>query len=248
MSKHIDYDVKNHVATITITRPEVKNAIDKTTHKQLFEAFTNANEDKDVKVIVLTGAGDSFSSGADLKSIPLEEVESMDYGDYLKETYNKLLLYLDSIEKPTVAFINGFAAGAGLSLALACDFRSASYDAKFALSFLKIGLVPDAGASFFLPRLVGLSKALELALGDPIAAEEAYRIGLIHQIGEPTALISQLVSQSQTAYGYMKKNMKSSFEHSLADVLQQEVHAQRLAGKTKEHRAAVLSFIQKKKK
>ncbi|WP_209123434.1 enoyl-CoA hydratase/isomerase family protein [Alkalihalobacillus sp. BA299] len=239
------YEGKQNVATITLNRPSVKNAINLAMHQELYRAFQQANEDDEVHMIVLTGSGDAFSSGADLKSFATEEVSNIDYGDYLKETYDKLLLFMDTIQKPTVAYINGIAVGAGLSLALACDFRVAEYDAKMGLSFLKIGLVPDAGASYYLPRLVGLGKALEMSLGEPISAEEAYRIGLVHKIGQPDELVEQLLQIPTGAYGLMKKNMRSSYEHSLAEVLKMEEDAQSVAGKTDEHIAAVQRFLKK---
>ncbi|WP_216830108.1 enoyl-CoA hydratase/isomerase family protein [Alkalihalobacterium elongatum] len=241
----VTYEVQNNIATISLNRPAVKNAINSAMHRELFQAFQQANEDESVRVIVLTGSGDAFSSGADLKSVATENLGDVDYGDYLRDTYDKLLQYMNTIAKPTVAYINGIAVGAGLSLALACDFRVAQYDAKMAISFLKIGLVPDAGASYYLPRLIGLGKALEMALGEPISAEEAYRIGLVNKIGQPDELIQQLVALPTTAYGLMKKNMGSSYEHTLAEVLKMEEDAQSAAGKTKEHLMAVQRFLQK---
>ncbi|BAB07543.1 enoyl-CoA hydratase/isomerase family protein [Halalkalibacterium halodurans] len=239
------YEVTNDVATITLNRPEVKNAINKEMHQELFSAFQQADGDENVKVIVLQGNGDAFCAGADLKSIPLEELEDFDHGTYLRDTYNRLILLIDSIQKPTVAYINGTAVGAGLSIALACDLRVATYNAKLGLGFLKIGLVPDAGASYFLPRLVGYGKALELALGNPISAEEAYRINLIHQIGEPDKLIEQLRHTSITAFGLMKQTFKASFEQTLPSILEQEVFAQSEAGQTREHRQAIQQFLQR---
>ncbi|MDE5414643.1 enoyl-CoA hydratase/isomerase family protein [Alkalihalobacterium chitinilyticum] len=243
--KTVTYEVQQNVATISLNRPAVKNAINSDMHRELYSAFVQANEDSDVRVIVLTGSGDAFSSGADLKSVATEKLGDIDYGDYLKETYNKLLLYMDTIQKPTVAYINGIAVGAGLSLALACDFRIAEYDAKMGISFLKIGLVPDAGASYYLPRLVGVGKALEMSLGEPISAEEAYRIGLVHKIGQPEEFVQQLLTLPTTAYGLMKNVMASSYEHTLAEVLQMEEEAQTTAGKTKEHTMAVQRFLTK---
>ncbi|OLO42229.1 enoyl-CoA hydratase [Alkalihalophilus pseudofirmus] len=241
----VTYEVQQDIATITLNRPTVKNAINLDMHRELYRAFEQANKDENVRVIVLTGSGDAFSSGADLKSIATENLGDVDYGDYLRDTYDKLLLYMETITKPTVAYINGVAFGAGLSLALACDFRVSEYNAKMAISFLKIGLVPDAGASYFLPRLVGLGKALEISLGEPISAEEAYRIGLVHRIGQPDDLVGQLLSLPTSAYELMKKNMRNSYEHTLEEVLQMEEEAQTAAGKTKEHLAAVQRFLKK---
>ncbi len=150
-----------------------------------------------------------------------------------------------SINKPIVAHINGIAVGAGLSIALACDYRVADEQATVGLGFLKIGLVPDAGASFFLPRLVGLGKALELALGDMISANEAKQINLIHEIGSPDLLIKKLIKMPPKAFGLMKQTFRESFDQNLEQVLQKEVLAQRQAGKTPEHKQAIQHFLGK---
>ncbi|WP_100374237.1 enoyl-CoA hydratase/isomerase family protein [Bacillus sp. FJAT-45037] len=237
------YNVLDQVATITLNRPHVKNALDTDMHAALYRAFDEANRDESVKVIVLEGSDGAFSAGADLKSIATEEVGSLDYGYYLRETYNKLILQMMNIKKPIVAHINGIAVGAGLSIALACDYRVAAREAKLGLGFMKIGLVPDAGASYFLPRLVGLGKATELALGEIISAEEAERINLINQVGTPEKLVEHLKSVSLVAFGLMKKNFREGFSQSLADVLETEVETQRIAGATKEHKQAVMQFV-----
>ena len=239
------YHMENNVATITMNRPRVKNAINVEMHEELYEAFQEARRDNDVKVIVLTGTEGSFSSGADLKSIPVEELDQFDYGDYLEKTYNRLVILIDEIEKPVVAYINGTAVGAGLSLALACDFRVAEHDAKLALSFLQMGLTPDAGASYFLPRLVGLSKALEISLGEPLFAEEAYRIGLIQQIGGPKELVEKLKLSPSPAFSWMKKNMKAGYHGSLKKVLEAEVEGQRASGKSEDHHNAIMRFLKR---
>ncbi|QKS72843.1 enoyl-CoA hydratase/isomerase family protein [Paenalkalicoccus suaedae] len=242
---NVMYTVDGAIATIAINRPHVKNAIDLDCHKELYEAFSQANEDDAVRVIVFTGSGDSFSAGADLKSIPIQDLADFDHGDYLEETYNKLLRLMDAIQKPIVAYMNGLAVGAGLSLTLACDYRFAEPGAVFALSFLKIGLVPDAGASYFLPRLVGLQKAVELGLGGTIDVSEAERIGLINGTGYPAELLAQLARVPQPAYGMMKENMKRGFEGTLSETLTLERDSQRVAGQSRAHKEAVLAFLKR---
>ncbi|MFC0561143.1 enoyl-CoA hydratase/isomerase family protein [Halalkalibacter alkalisediminis] len=237
------YAVDNRTATITLNRPQVKNALNKELHVALYDALEEAKNDINVSVIVLQGSNHAFCAGADLKSIPIEEMHSFDYGQYLDETYNRLIRQIVSIDKPIVANINGIAVGAGLSIALACDYRVADADAKMGLGFLKIGLVPDAGASYFLPRLVGLGKANEMALGGLISAKEAYRINLINSIGHLDELLVQLQSMPQKAFGLMKKNFRASFDTNLEDVLQMEVDAQRQAGETPEHKRAIQQFL-----
>ncbi|PYZ96140.1 enoyl-CoA hydratase [Alteribacter lacisalsi] len=245
--KTISYDVGDGTGTITLNRPEVKNALNEAMHEELYEALQQARSDESVRAIVITGTDGAFSSGADLKSIPLEKLEYFDHGEYLERTYNPLVKLLDAINKPTIAYMNGTAAGAGLSIALACDFRAAEHDAKLALSFMKIGLVPDAGASYFLPRLVGLSKALELSLGEAISAEEAFRIGLIHKIGSPDDLTETLKGVPPTAYANMKNNMKCGLHLSLDEVLEEEKKGQQQAGKSAEHREALMQFLNSRK-
>ncbi|GAE33579.1 enoyl-CoA hydratase/isomerase family protein [Halalkalibacter akibai] len=237
------YAVENRIATITLNRPQVKNALNKALHDELYQAFEQAKLDPEVGVIVLQGSANAFCAGADLKSIPVEEMNSFDYGTYLDETYNRLIRQMVSIEKPIVANMNGIAVGAGLSIALACDYRVANADVQMGLGFLKIGLVPDAGASYFLPRLVGLGKANELALGGMISAEEAYRINLINGIGNLDDLLQQLVKMPRKAFGLMKANFRASFESNLEQVLNLEVEAQRQAGQTKEHKMAIQHFL-----
>jgi 2-(1,2-epoxy-1,2-dihydrophenyl)acetyl-CoA isomerase len=237
------YAVDHNTATITLNRPHVKNALNKELHVALYDALEKAGNDKNVSVIVLQGSNNAFCAGADLKSILKEELPSFDYGGYLEATYNRLIRLIASIDKPIVANINGIAVGAGLSIALACDYRVADPNAKMGLGFLKMGLVPDAGASYFLPRLVGLGKANELALGGLISAEEAYRIHLINSIGRLDELVQQLLSMPQKAFGLMKQNFRASFEKSLEEVLQMEVDGQRQAGETKEHKLAIQQFL-----
>lgn len=240
------YEVQAGVATITMNRPEVRNAINLEMHEDLQQAFTEAKNDENVRVIILQGQGGAFSSGADLKSIPVDNFASFDHGDYLAKTYNKLIEIIESIDKPIIAYLNGISVGAGLSIALACDFRYADANAILGVSFLKIGLVPDAGASYYLPRLVGLQKALELCLGEPITAEAALECGLINQIGSPAEFAQKLTRVPLTSYGLMKKNMRNSFDMSLTEVLAMEVETQRKAGKSPEHIQAIMSFVTKK--
>ncbi len=237
------YEVRNGVGTITLNRPEVKNALNEKMHDELYECLQDARSHESIRAIVLTGTDSAFSSGADLKSIPVASMEHFDHGEYLERTYNRLIKLMDAINKPTLAYLNGTAVGAGLSIALACDYRVADRDAKLALSFMKIGLIPDAGASYFLPRLVGLSKALELALGDSVSAEEAYRIGLIHHIGKPDSLINVLKQAPPTAYANMKNNMKCGLNLSLDEVLEEERKGQQQAGKSEEHLLAIKQFL-----
>lgn len=253
MQETVKYHVADQVATITISRPQTRNAIDLNVHRELYEAFRMAKEDSSVRCIVLTGEGTAFSSGADLKSVNVED-GTLHYGEYLKNTYNRLLRLMVSINKPIVAAINGVAAGAGLSLALACDFRVASSEARMSLAFIKIGLIPDAGAFFFLPRLVGLGKAMELAsLGTQISAAEAERIGLVNRVfsaerfaDEVAAYCHPLAHMPTAAFGKMKEIMHKSMDHDLDTVLGWEEEGQNFAGATADHREGVMAFLEKR--
>lgn len=237
------YTNENKIGTITLNRPEVKNAVNLPLYEALHAALLQARDDDEAKVIVLTGSGDAFCSGADISDFQKAGDEPIDYGDYLRDTYNELIGIITTMEKPIVAYLNGIAVGAGLSLALACDFRFAHPKARMGITFLNIGLVPDAGASYFLPRLVGMSKALELALGGMIDAEEAKRIGLVNEVGEPDAFIERLVQLPARAYTLMKQTFTKSYESSLSEILAMEEAAQREAGKTTEHALAVQAFF-----
>lgn len=239
------YTNENQIGTITLNRPEVKNAVNMPLYEALHAALLQARDDADAKVIVLTGSGDAFCSGADISAFQREGDEPIDYGNYLRDTYNQLIGLITEMEKPIVAYINGIAVGAGLSLALACDFRIAHPQARMGITFLNIGLVPDAGASYFLPRLVGMSKALELGLGGIIGAEEAKQIGLVNDIGEPDAFIQRLAQLPSRAYTLMKQTFTKSYESTLTDVLAMEEVAQREAGQTNEHFRAVQAFLRK---
>lgn len=252
MFETVKYAIENHVATISMNNPKTINAFNSEMHRDLYAAFTAANENPDVRCIVLTGEGKGFSSGADLTSINFED--RFDYGDALSQTYNKLLRYMMGIQKPIIAAIHGVAAGAGLSIALACDFRLATEEAKLTVAFIKIGLIPDAGAHFFLPRIVGLAKALELSsLGSILNGKEAENIALINkaisaeQFNEEVRLFAQqLAHKPLLAFGKMKEIMYKSFDSDLNTVLGWEEEGQRLMGASKDHEEGVTAFLEKR--
>ncbi|SDP24955.1 2-(1,2-epoxy-1,2-dihydrophenyl)acetyl-CoA isomerase [Paenibacillus sp. yr247] len=248
----VKYSIENHVATISMNIPKTINAFNFEMHRDLYAALSAANENPDVRCIVLTGEGRGFSTGADLTSINFQE--RMDYGDILSQTYNKLLRYMMEIRKPIIAAIHGVAAGAGLSIALACDFRLATEEAKLTVAFIKIGLIPDAGAHFFLPRIVGLAKALELsALGSILNGTEAESIGLInkaipadHFHEEVRLFAQQLVQKPLLAFGKMKEIMYKSLDNDLNTVLGWEEEGQRLMGASNDHKEGVTAFLEKR--
>src|SRR5579884_550257 len=182
MADHLLSDLHEGVLTLTFNQPDRLNALSAEMVQGLADALRGAERDPAIRTLLLTGAGRGFCSGADIAGFeaadgPRTAVEG------LRERLNPLVSRMRSLEKPIVAAINGAAAGAGLSLALACDLRFAAASARLVLSFIRLGLVPDAGALYFLPRLLGPAKALELAwTGDPLSAQDAYALGLLNQV------------------------------------------------------------------
>jgi 2-(1,2-epoxy-1,2-dihydrophenyl)acetyl-CoA isomerase len=252
MSDAVLYDVRDGVARVTINRPEAMNAADASVREGLRAAFEAAAEDAEVRAVLLTGAGDrAFCVGQDLKELlPLYESKDPDLGGIVAG-FNEAITALASLEKPTVAAVNGAAAGAGASLAFACDFRIASKKATFTTSFSKIGLVPDTGGSWTLPRLVGAAKALELfMLSEPVRAEEALALGLVTNVvgedveGEALAFTQRLAAGPTVAYGYLKRLIAAS-NGTLAESLALEAELQAAAGRTEDHVNAVRSFLAK---
>ncbi|SDH89752.1 2-(1,2-epoxy-1,2-dihydrophenyl)acetyl-CoA isomerase [Alteribacillus persepolensis] len=208
------YEKEEQIARISLNRPHNGNTLNVSMHEALYNALLQAHEDESVYVILLQGTNHVFCTGIYAKEKQNNELQMM---------WVRLITAIASIEKPIVAYMNGKTSGEGISLALACDFRVAEYDTKITLDFLKHQAVPYGGISYYLPRLVGLSKAMELALGETISAEEAYRINLITKIGNPDQLIRLLTSIPIQSFGYTSQNMKEGFENSLEDVLEMEV-------------------------
>lgn len=256
MSDAVLYSVASGVAEVTINRPDAMNAADAAVREGLREAFAQASEDPDVRAVLLSGAGErAFCVGQDLKELlPLYESDDPDLGGIVAG-FNDVATALTELEKPTVACVNGAAAGAGASLAFACDFRVASDTASFSMAFSKIGLVPDTGASWTLPRLVGGAKALEmLMLSEPVKAEEALRIGLVTRL-VPAASVREsarelavsLAEGPTVAYCYIKRLVAMSSRSTLAESLETEAELQAAAGRTEDHVNAVRSFLAKER-
>lgn len=250
--KTVNYQVTNAIATIELARPEVLNAFNDQMHDDFYSALREAKTNDEVRVIVVKGSGKGFSTGADLKAA--QQSGPFDVKDYLSRTYNRNILLMTQIEKPILAAIQGPAVGAGLSIALACDFRIASNTASFSLAFMKIGLIPDAGSHFFLPRLVGLSRALELAaLAETLSAHQAEEIGLVNKVVEPNRLKEEIetfairLSQLPTkAFSQMKQTMLQSFESNLQTVLGLEADGQEKMMQTADHREGITAFMEKR--
>ena len=234
--------IEDHVATITIDREDVLNAFNEQFSGEFISAMKQVSRDADVRVVVIRGAGRAFSSGQDLGDLEATYVPGHIpcLGEDLRKRYDPA--------------VNGVAAGAGCSLALACDMRIASEHAKFIEVFINVGLIPDSGSTWTLPRIVGLGRAMEMCLtGRPVGAEEALAIGLVNQVvaaDELDAVVSKmagrLASLPSRAIGLTKRLLNESFEQSLTAQLEAEAFAQETAGRTKDHFEGVTAFLQKR--
>lgn len=256
-TKHVLLHKEAMVGVISLHRPEVYNAIHGQLVSELIEALHNANQDPEIRSVVLTGIGKAFCSGQDLhdQSALQKEENQFSLGKSVRERYNPLLRAFSKVEKPIIAAVNGIAAGAGCSLALACDLRFITRETRFVEAFVRIGLVPDSGSSYFLPRLVGLGRALEIAMtGRDVHAEEALSIGLANRIVESEVLLKETISfaselaQGPTkAIGLTKKLLYKGMEGTLEDALECEACAQEEAGKTQDFLEGITAFSQKRK-
>jgi enoyl-CoA hydratase/carnithine racemase len=209
--------VANGIATVTLNRPDVLNALNTKASDELGLAIEEAGKDPAVRVLVITGAGRGFCAGGDLKDLPLSPGEPMKSRATL-EKWHKILLEIRRLEKPVIAAINGVAMGGGLDLALMCDIRIASENARFGESYVRIGGVPDSGGTYLLPRLIGTARAFELLLtGDIIDAKEAGRIGLVNKVvpadkleSTTRELAAKLAGGPPIAMGLIKKSIYMS--------------------------------------
>lgn len=251
---HILYTVSDKgVATITLNRPEVYNAVNEKIAQELQDAFKQCAKDKAVRAVVLSGGeGKAFCSGQDLKEGATQKGRSL--YESIERKYNPLVRLMRSLPKPIIARVQGVAAGAGCSLALACDIVVASDETYFAELFINIGLVPDTGSSYFLPRLVGAARAFEICTtGRKVSAKEAYQIGMIaHCVpaGALNATVEQLANEMAArptaGIGLIKKLLQESFSHNLEQMLEKEALYQEAAGKTFDHAEGVTAFLEKR--
>jgi 2-(1,2-epoxy-1,2-dihydrophenyl)acetyl-CoA isomerase len=242
------------VATIGLNRPKKLNAFDATMHDELHDALGEAAEDDEVRCIVLRGEGRGFSAGADLAEVVRGADGDPDLGEYLRATYSRLVERMVGADKPIIAALHGPVYGAGVGVALACDLRIAAESAKFSVAFVKIGLMPDAGVTFFLPRVVGLGRAMQMSmLGDAMDAEEAYRIGLVGKVvrdeslkEETAKLAEHLAALPTAALGRMKAALHANFETDLDTALEREAQGQTFCGYTRDHKEGLAAFFEKR--
>ena len=253
MFEKIKYEVKDNVGWIILNRPEVYNALDDQITYEIQDALKSAAKDENVRAVVFTGEGKAFCSGQDLKAASGEEKRS--FMESLKKRYNPIIRAMRNMPKPVICGLNGVAAGAGCSLALACDYILASKAGSLIEVFINIGLVLDSGSSFFLPRLVGYSKAFELStLGSKVGAEEGEKLGLINRVVEEGEFAKELeaiairyATAPTKAIGLMKKMLNKSYNMDLDQVLEYEMFCQETAGSSNDYREGVQAFLEKRK-
>lgn len=241
------------VVTISLNRPDVYNALNDEITYELQDVFKRVSKDESVRVVVLTGEGKAFCSGQDLKAASGQEKRS--FMESLHKRYNPLISAMRNLPKPIICRLNGVAAGAGCSLALATDIIIAAEEASLIEVFINIGLVPDSGSSFFLPRLVGMAKAFELcSMGTRVKAKEAAEMGLVNKVVTADMLdatvkeYTDYYAQAPTkSIGLIKKMLNKSVSASLEEMLEYEAYTQEIAGSSEDYREGVKAFLEKRK-
>lgn len=243
------------VGTLTLNRPSALNALDKATGEELLDAVESLRDDPQVRAVVLTGAGRAFSAGGDIKEMARAGVEHSEaFFEELLVTLNRSILALAETPKPVLAAVNGMAAGLGFNLALACDVRVAARGAEFSQAFLKLGLVPDGGGTFFLPRIVGWARATELILtARAVSSEEALRLGIVHEVVDDhefetavAAWARRLADAPTAAVGRVKQLLAHSLTADLKSQLRFERETQMASGRTDDFREGVAAFLERR--
>jgi 2-(1,2-epoxy-1,2-dihydrophenyl)acetyl-CoA isomerase len=245
-------EVDGPVAMLTLDRPASLNALTVPVKVALREALESIGDDRAVRVVILTGAGRAFCAGQDLAERDEPDAAPLDVE--VRERYNPIIRALRSMGQPVIAAVNGVAAGAGASLAFACDLRIAAEEARFVLAFGRIGLVPDSGATWFLPRLVGPAKAAELALiGDAVDAAEALRLGLVSKVVpgdqllvEARAMADRIADGAPLAMALTKTALERSLSIDLDEALDGEAKLQGIAGASADHAEGLAAFREKR--
>jgi 2-(1,2-epoxy-1,2-dihydrophenyl)acetyl-CoA isomerase len=252
--EQIAWEVSDGVGWIRMNRPDKLNALTSRMASEMLEALSRAAEDDAVRCVVVTGEGRGFSAGQDLTEFRDRGLEQLDVAEHLRSGYNRLITAVVEVPKPVVAGVNGVAAGAGLSLACACDVRIASETARFLQAFVKIGLVPDSGGNWLLPRVVGHAKALELSItGEQIDAVEALRIGLVNRVVPAEQFPKELETYAQMlaagatrAIGATKRLLTEGLSPSLYETLEREAASQGELAGSEDFLEGVQAFLQKR--
>ena len=251
--QYLKYSVEQGVATITLNRPDVYNALNDEITYELQDALKAVSKDEQARVVVLTGEGKAFCSGQDLKAASGDQKRS--FLQSLHKRYNPIISAMRNLPKPIVCRLNGVAAGAGCSLALACDVIVAAEEATLIEVFINIGLVPDSGSSYFLPRTVGMNKAFELcSMGNRVKASEAVAIGLINksvpasELDTAVKFYTDYFAKAPTkSIGLIKKMLNKSATSSLEEMLEYEAYCQEIAGTSADYKEGVTAFLEKRK-
>jgi enoyl-CoA hydratase/carnithine racemase len=250
------YDVKDGIATLTLNRPERLNALGDSLRDDLLDAVTRASADHEVRVMIVTGAGKGFCAGGDVKAMneAKEDRRERPLIEKIAPSRDRTLLAMRDAPQPIIAAVNGAAAGAGMNLALGCDIRIASTAAKFSQAFVRRGLHPDWGGTYFLPRVVGMAKACELIFtGDIIDASEAMRLGLVSQVVAPEALMPtandlarKIATGPPIAVRLAKRALYHSVDSDLRAALEFETFAQNVCSETEDAREGIRAFVEKR--
>ena len=244
---------QNGQATIKLNRPEVYNAFNELMKKELQDALKDVEKDKAIRVVVITGEGKAFCSGQDLKEVM--SLPNRSFKASLDTGYNPIIRGIRNMPKPVICRLNGVAAGAGCSLALACDMIIAAEEASMTEIFINIGLVVDSGSSYFLPRMVGSARAFELATtGRKFSAKEALEMGIVNRVVSSSELdkaveeVAGYYAGAPTkAIGLMKKMFNKSFHSDLDTMLDYEAYCQEIAGNSADNKEGVQAFLEKRK-
>jgi 2-(1,2-epoxy-1,2-dihydrophenyl)acetyl-CoA isomerase len=249
-------EVKNGVQWITLNRPDKLNAFNEQMGNDLLEALKEGEKDQGVRCLVITGEGRAFSVGEDLSTnkATYDSGKPMLLGEVLKRKYNPIVQRIRKMDKPVVAAVNGVTAGAGLGLALACDLRAASDKATFHEAFIKVGLAPDSGTSFWLTRILGLAKAMEVGmLGEPIDPTMALNLGLVNWVfpadkfkDEVAKIGERLAAGPTKALGLTKRALNRAIVVDMDSALEYEAYLQDVAGRSKDHVEGVRAFFEKR--
>ena len=254
MSEPVLVETDGPVLKVTLNRPDKLNSFNEAMHLALRAAVGRAEAEAGIRAVLLTGAGRGFCAGQDLGDRNVAADQELDLGATIETFYNPLVRRLRALEKPVVCAVNGVAAGAGANLALACDIVLAARSAKFIQAFCRIGLVPDSGGTYFLPRLVGEARARALALtGEAVTAEQAMAWGMVWRVVEDEALQDEalelarrLAAGPTKGLGLIKRALNASLAHTLDQQLDLERDLQRLAGATADYREGVSAFMAKR--
>jgi len=254
MGNSIELKIENKVGYITLNRPEVFNSFNREMALSLQKTLDSCEKNNEVRAIVISGTGKAFCAGQDLKEVTSSELNP-GFKKILDEHYNPIIMRIRNIKKPIIAAVNGVAAGAGANIALACDIVIADEKANFIQAFSLIGLVPDSGGTFFLPRLIGFQKASAIAmLGDKISAEEAERLGMIYKYVSSDKFIEtvektviKLANMPTKSLGMIKQLLNKSMTNDLNSQLELESKLQIEAAQSEDYEEGVAAFIEKRR-